>query len=80
MKSIKQLHILTWVTFHAIDPTLASFRHVKTVLNFGKQNVSPRPAPGIGNCPAPSFCPPIVIPNLIMSLPGPPAVAVDNPE
>ena len=48
---------------------------------FGKQIVSPRPAPGIRNRPVPSFCPPIVIPNLMMSLPGPQASGgiFDNP-
>ena len=54
---------------------------LKALSNCGKQNVSPRPAPGIRNRPAPSFCPPIVIPKLMMSLPGPPARAgiFDNP-
>ncbi len=53
----------------------------KTLANFGKQHVSPRPAPWIRNRPAPSFCPPIVIPKLMMSFPGNPTRAgiFDNP-
>ncbi len=53
----------------------------KALANFGKQHVSPRPAPGIRNHPAPIFCPPIVISKLMMSLPGPPTrVGIfDNP-
>ncbi len=70
------------VAFRAINPTLAFFGHVEKHLQIlVKQTVSPRPASGIRNHPVPSFCPPIVIPNLMMSLPGPPARAeiFDNP-
>ncbi len=55
---------------------------LKALSNFGEQHVSPRPAREIRNRHALSFCPPIVIPKLMMSLPGPPARAgnIDNPR
>ena len=51
-------------TFSAVSATFG---------NFG------RSALGIRNRPAPSFCPPIVTPILMMSLPGPSAGMFDNP-